>query len=290
MAGHHRAQQDDVDGAVGDAYLHLLADVADGHRVAGRTEAHAAEAVDPRTVLSDRMARSDGSSPSNGASTRRRSARFANHYSFRVGHAERLGDLADHQLARLGRTSVREPTPRRSQLRRDEVGRRGERRGPFGDLRRSRQVLDQSLRFGRLREVRPHGGCLKGGTVAGVVVPTADYVTPPRASKQEARAARGVSARWLSAKHTKRARLQASTAQNTDSDPIWPQSMTTMSPGAHTPGLWPIRESRVRRSRELAITQRGSALVLFIVRSVVRIKHSVVNPAVGLQARWTGTR
>ena len=63
--------------------------------------------------------------------------------------------------------------------------------------------------------------------------------TPPRASKQAARAARVVSARWLSAKYTKRTRLQASTAQNTDSGPIWPQSMTSMSPGAHTPGRRP---------------------------------------------------
>jgi hypothetical protein len=48
-----------------------------------------------------------------------------------------------------------------------------------------------------------------------------------------------VSARWLSAKYTNRQRLHASTAQNTDSGPISPQSMTSMSPGAHTPGRRP---------------------------------------------------
>ncbi len=45
-----------------------------------------------------------------------------------------------------------------------------------------------------------------------------------------------VSARWLSAKYTNRQRLHASTAQNTDSDPISPQSITSMSPGDHTAG------------------------------------------------------
>jgi len=34
----------------------------------------------------------------------------------------------------------------------------------------------------------------------------------------------------------KRHRLQATTAQNTDKDPIWPQSMATTSPGTHPPG------------------------------------------------------
>ncbi len=63
--------------------------------------------------------------------------------------------------------------------------------------------------------------------------------TPPRASKQAARAARVVSERWLSAKITNRNRLQAATAQNTSSGPIWPQSMTSTSPGAHTPGRRP---------------------------------------------------
>ena len=33
----------------------------------------------------------------------------------------------------------------------------------------------------------------------------------------------------------KRHRLQATTAQNTDKDPIWPQSMATTSPGSHPP-------------------------------------------------------
>jgi hypothetical protein len=48
-----------------------------------------------------------------------------------------------------------------------------------------------------------------------------------------------VSARWLSAKYTNRQRLQASTAQNTDSDPISPQSITSASPGDQTPGRRP---------------------------------------------------
>ena len=82
--------------------------------------------------------------------------------------------------------------------------------------------------------------------------------TPPRASKQEARATRVVSERWLSAKYTKRTRLQASTAQSTDSDPICPQSMTNMSPGAHTPGRrprwWSARQAR------LALTTRRRKL------------------------------
>jgi hypothetical protein len=44
------------------------------------------------------------------------------------------------------------------------------------------------------------------------------------------------SARWLSAKDTNRHRLYANTAQSTLNGPISPQSMTNMSPGAHTPG------------------------------------------------------
>ena len=63
--------------------------------------------------------------------------------------------------------------------------------------------------------------------------------TPPSAPKHAASAAMVVSARWLSAKHTNRQRLQASTAQNTDRDPISPQSITSMSPGDHTPGRRP---------------------------------------------------
>ena len=68
--------------------------------------------------------------------------------------------------------------------------------------------------------------------------------TPPIASKQAARAAKVVSARWLSAKDTNRHRLQANTAQNTYNGPISPQSMTNMSPGAHTPGRRPRCASR----------------------------------------------
>ena len=56
-----------------------------------------------------------------------------------------------------------------------------------------------------------------------------------------------VSARRLSAKETKRNRLQASTAQKTNSGPISPQSKTNMSPGAHTPGRrprwWSMRQA-----------------------------------------------
>jgi len=46
MGGHHGAQEDDLHLPVGHPDLHLLCDVAGGHRVAGRAEAHAAEAVD----------------------------------------------------------------------------------------------------------------------------------------------------------------------------------------------------------------------------------------------------
>ncbi len=47
------------------------------------------------------------------------------------------------------------------------------------------------------------------------------------------------SALKLSVKYTKRWRLQPTTAQKTNSGPISPQSNTTMSPGAHTPGRRP---------------------------------------------------
>ena len=65
------------------------------------------------------------------------------------------------------------------------------------------------------------------------------FGTPPMVSMHNARAAMVVSARRLSAKKTKRNRLQANTAQNTNSGPISPQSNTNMSPGAQTPGRRP---------------------------------------------------
>ncbi len=65
------------------------------------------------------------------------------------------------------------------------------------------------------------------------------FGTPPMVSMHWASAAMVVSARRLSAKYTKRNRLQASTAQNTNRGPISPQSNTSMSPGAHTPGRRP---------------------------------------------------
>ena len=47
------------------------------------------------------------------------------------------------------------------------------------------------------------------------------------------------SAPRLSVNQTKRNRLQATTPQKTNNGPISPQSKTTVSPGAHTPGRLP---------------------------------------------------
>ncbi len=58
-------------------------------------------------------------------------------------------------------------------------------------------------------------------------------------SKHSASASMVASAPRLSVKYTKRNRLQATTAQKTNSGPISPQSNTTVSPGAQIPGRRP---------------------------------------------------
>jgi hypothetical protein len=58
---------------------------------------------------------------------------------------------------------------------------------------------------------------------------------------------------------------------------------TVPLPGEAKVLIWAIRESRGRRSREFAITERGSTpLFVLLVGLVGEFKHSVVNPAVGL--------
>ena len=73
--------------------------------------------------------------------------------------------------------------------------------------------------------------------------------TAPSASKQRASISNVVGAFSSAAKRTKRQRENAITAQKMCKPASAPQSMTSTSPGAHTPGRrprwWPERQSRL---------------------------------------------
>ena len=70
------------------------------------------------------------------------------------------------------------------------------------------------------------------------------FGTPPSSSKHSASIASVVSDRSLPANRTNRNRDQASTAQNTCSEPVLPQSIASTSPGVHTAGRRPRWLSR----------------------------------------------
>ena len=70
------------------------------------------------------------------------------------------------------------------------------------------------------------------------------FGTPPSSSKHSASIASVVPDRSLPANRTNRNRDQASTAQNTCSEPVLPQSIASTSPGVHTAGRRPRWLSR----------------------------------------------